>query len=82
VQGYGYANLKSCSPVVASTTFQIGSVTKQFTAAAVLQLVSGGQLDLDRAVTEVLPTYEFDSGITLRIAAAVLTSYGLLIQRQ
>jgi len=66
-QGYGYANLKSCSPVVTSTTFQIGSVTKQFTAAAVLQLVGGGQLDLDRAVTAVLPTYGFDSGITLRM---------------
>jgi D-alanyl-D-alanine carboxypeptidase len=66
-QGYGYANLKSCSPVTAGTMFQIGSVTKQFTAAAVLQLANVGQLDLERAVGEVLPTYEFDSGITLRM---------------
>jgi D-alanyl-D-alanine carboxypeptidase len=66
-QGYGYASLKSCLPAAASTVFQIGSVTKQFTAAAILQLVNGGQLDLDRAVSEVLPAYGFDSGITLRM---------------
>ena len=66
-QGYGYANLKSCVPVAASTVFQIGSVTKQFTAAAVLQLVNGGELDLDRAVSELLPAYGFDSAITLRM---------------
>jgi D-alanyl-D-alanine carboxypeptidase len=66
-QGYGYANLKSCLPVVASAVFQIGSVTKQFTAAAVLQLVNGGELNLDRAVSEVLPTYGFDSRITVRM---------------
>jgi len=66
-QGYGYANLKSCLPVQASTTFQIGSVTKQFTAAAVLQLVNAGELNLDQAVHGVLPAYGFDSRITVRM---------------
>jgi CubicO group peptidase (beta-lactamase class C family) len=66
-QGYGYANLGSCLPVQASTAFEIGSVTKQFTAVAVLQLVNTGSLNLDRAVSEVLPAYGFDSRITVRM---------------
>jgi len=66
-QGYGYANLKTCLPVQASTTFQIGSVTKQFTAAAVLQLANSGELNLDQPVRELLPAYGFDSRITVRM---------------
>lgn len=66
-QGYGYASLKSCSPVLADTVFQIGSVTKQFTAAAVLKLVAAGTLGLDQSVSEILPAYTFDSRITIRM---------------
>jgi D-alanyl-D-alanine carboxypeptidase len=66
-QGYGYASLQPCVPAAASTVFQIGSVTKQFTASAVLQLVNAGALDLDRAASEVLPAYGFDSRITVRM---------------
>jgi CubicO group peptidase (beta-lactamase class C family) len=66
-QGYGYANLGSCVPVQASTAFEIGSVTKQFTAVAVLQLVDRGSLNLDGAISEVLPAYGFDSRITVRM---------------
>jgi len=66
-QGYGYANLKTCLPVQTNTNFQIGSVTKQFTAAAVLQLVNAGRVDLDRAVSELLPAYTFDPRITVRM---------------
>jgi CubicO group peptidase (beta-lactamase class C family) len=66
-QGYGYANLKSCLPVQASMTFQLGSVTKQFTAVATLQLVNQGNLGLDRAISEVLPAYGFDPRITIRM---------------
>jgi len=37
--------------------FEIGSLTKQFTAAAVLQLAEAGKLDLDADLTEYLPDY-------------------------
>ncbi|MDY6945445.1 MAG: serine hydrolase domain-containing protein [Pseudomonadota bacterium] len=37
-QGYGYADLASCRPMQAAEELHIGSITKQFTAAAVLQL--------------------------------------------
>jgi len=66
-QGYGYANLATCTPVQTSTKFQIGSVTKQFTAAAVLQLQNLGKLNIDDSLSVYLSSYSFDSRITLRM---------------
>jgi CubicO group peptidase (beta-lactamase class C family) len=43
-RGYGYANLQSKIPFTADTRFRIGSLTKQFTAAAILLLQQDGKL--------------------------------------
>lgn len=64
---YGYADLKSCVPAQVDTPYQMGSVTKQFTAAAILQLQNAGALDIDRPAIAYLPSYAFDSRITLRM---------------
>lgn len=66
-QGYGYANLNTCQPVQPAMDFQIGSITKQFTAAAVLQLQNDGKLNIDNSVITYLPSYAFDPRITLRM---------------
>lgn len=66
-QGYGYADLGTCLPMPASAEMQIGSVTKQFTAVAVLQLYSAGTLDIDKPLITYLPTYAFDPRITPRM---------------
>ena len=66
-QGYGYADLGTCLQMPANAEMQIGSVTKQFTAAAVLQLYSAGTLDIDKPLITYLPTYDFDPRITLRM---------------
>jgi len=66
-QGYGYADLNTHQAMSADTVMQIGSVTKQFTAAAILQLQDAGLLDIDRTVVSYLPTYAFDPRITLRM---------------
>jgi D-alanyl-D-alanine carboxypeptidase len=66
-QGYGYANLDTCLPVQPSMDFQIGSVTKQFTAAAVLQLQNAGKLNIDDPAVTYLPSYAIDPRITLRM---------------
>lgn len=66
-QGYGYADLNTCKPVQPSMDFQIGSLTKQFTAAAVLQLQNTGKLNIDNPVVSYLPAYSFDPRITLRM---------------
>ncbi len=66
-RAYGYADLAPCVRAHDTTVYQIGSLTKQFTAAAILQLQSAGRLELDDAVTAYLPAYKFDSRITLRM---------------
>ena len=66
-QGYGYGDLGTCQAIQPASEFQIGSVTKQFTAAAILQLQNAGRLNIDDAVAAYLPSYGFDSRITLRM---------------
>ncbi|MGA7854677.1 MAG: serine hydrolase domain-containing protein [Candidatus Acidiferrales bacterium] len=66
-QGYGYADLSTCEAVQPDIPFQIGSVTKQFTAAAVLQLQNAGTLNIDNPVVSYLGSYPFDARITLRM---------------
>ncbi|MFT5303076.1 MAG: CubicO group peptidase (beta-lactamase class C family) [Mariniblastus sp.] len=61
-KGYGLANREWDIPCEPNTIFRIGSVTKQFTAAVVLQLASEGKLKLDSAMTEYLPDYRKDTG--------------------
>lgn len=54
-KGYGYADVKAKKPVsVEDTLFRPGSVSKLFTATAVMQLVEQGKLDLDRDVNDYL----------------------------
>jgi CubicO group peptidase (beta-lactamase class C family) len=55
VQGYGYADLATVEPVRGDTVFQIASLTKQFTAAAIMQLVDRGQVALDDPVGRFYP---------------------------
>lgn len=66
-QGFGYEDLSTCQAVQPAIAFQIGSVTKQFTAAAVLQLQNAGTLNIDDPVVTYLGSYPFDPRITLRM---------------
>ena len=56
--GFGYADLEHEAPATADTVYRIGSVTKQFTAAAAMLLVEEGRLDLSRDLREYLPDYD------------------------
>jgi D-alanyl-D-alanine carboxypeptidase len=53
--GYGYANVELKTPVSSDQLFQIGSITKSFTALIMLQLRDEGKVDLHRPVLEYLP---------------------------
>ncbi len=53
--GVGYADLAARSPVLADTTFQIGSIGKSMTALALLQVVQAGRLDLNAPISTHLP---------------------------
>lgn len=60
-RAYGFADLESRIPVTAETLFQIGSISKSFTAIALLQLVDEGRLRLDAPVTAYLPWFSVRS---------------------
>ena len=54
-KGYGYADVEEKKPVLPDQTlFRPGSISKLFTAIAVMQLVERGKLDLDRNVNDYL----------------------------
>jgi D-alanyl-D-alanine carboxypeptidase len=55
--GHGFADLGAGTPVTDSTVFRIGSITKQFTAAAILRLAEEGRLTLDDDISRHLPEY-------------------------
>ena len=53
--GWGHADGERRKPVTAESLFPIGSVTKLFTATAVMQLVERGKVDLDAPLSRYLP---------------------------
>ena len=61
-KGYGYANLEWQVPNSSDTKFRIGSVSKQITAALILQLVEEGRIDLSGKISDYLPNYRKDTG--------------------
>lgn len=66
-QQHGMANLKKRLPVRAETMFNIGSISKQFTAAAILLLEERGQLRTTDPVQKYLPELpDFGATITLQ----------------
>ncbi len=55
--GYGIAEVEHDVPANVDTMFRIGSVTKQFTAAAIMRSVEKGDVELDQLITEYLPDF-------------------------
>jgi len=61
-KGFGMANMEWNIPNQPDTKFRIASVTKQFTAALVLQLVEEGKIKLDGKISDYLTDYRKDTG--------------------
>jgi D-alanyl-D-alanine carboxypeptidase len=57
VRTYGYADLERRLPVTPATRFEIGSISKSFTAIALLQLADAGRFDPKAPVTRYLPWF-------------------------
>jgi D-alanyl-D-alanine carboxypeptidase len=67
LRGYGLANLELNVRATEDTVYEIGSNTKQFTAAAVMMLVEEGKINLYDKLTKYFPEApESWSGITVR----------------
>ncbi|MBV9972414.1 MAG: beta-lactamase family protein [Candidatus Eremiobacteraeota bacterium] len=65
-RGYGVRNITSERPVNATTRFEIGSITKQFTAVAIMQLVEDGRLSLDDRLVKFIGSYPAANDVTIR----------------
>lgn len=64
-RGYGYANMEHDIPNRSDTKFRIGSITKSFTAMAILQLKQKGLLDLTDTVKKYFPGFPRGDKITI-----------------
>jgi CubicO group peptidase (beta-lactamase class C family) len=61
-KGFGQANMEWNIPNTPETRFRLGSITKQFTATLILQLVEQGKIKLDGKLSDYLPEYRKDVG--------------------
>jgi CubicO group peptidase (beta-lactamase class C family) len=65
--GYGVTDLRSLHKIEARSNFRLASVTKQFTAMAIMLLVHDGRLRYDDRLTDVFPDFpEYGRAITIR----------------
>jgi CubicO group peptidase (beta-lactamase class C family) len=76
-KGVGEADFASHTPNTPLTRFGIGSITKQFTALLVLQVVDEDKLSLDDTVAKVLPWYRHDTGSQMTIEQLLHHTSGL-----
>lgn len=65
-RAYGTADVAKKTPVTVDTRFEIGSLTKQVTAACILQLARAGKLSLDDHLGTFVPDYFIGRGVTVR----------------
>jgi D-alanyl-D-alanine carboxypeptidase len=74
-RGFGAANLETATPMTPTSVVRIGSITKQFTAAAILLLAQDGKLSLDDSLGIYLP--DFPNASKLRIRRMLSHTSGL-----
>jgi len=74
--GYGLANLEWNCAIAPDTVFRLASITKPFTAAAILLLEKQGKLKVDDPITEYLPDYP-TQGRTISIAHLLTHTSGI-----
>jgi len=62
---FGWANRGKRVPISDSTVYLIGSITKPFTALAILQLVNEGKLSLDQKLSDFFPKFPGADGVSI-----------------
>ena len=61
VEGFGHLDGRGSAPVTTNTIFSVQSMSKLFTATAVMQAVAAGRVDLDAPITTYLPEFTVHS---------------------
>ncbi|MDP9181200.1 MAG: beta-lactamase family protein [Actinomycetota bacterium] len=73
---HGVTSLRTKHPVTPQTLFQIGSITKVYTATLVMALVDQGKVDLDASVQTYLPSFQVaDSDVAARVTIRHLLTH-------
>jgi len=75
-KGYGIANIELNVPMKSEMVFRIGSITKQFTAMAILQLVDKGQIALTDSIQKFVKDFHF-KGKTITIENLLTHTSGI-----
>ena len=66
-QSFGYADLEKAIKANCNTNYRIASITKQFTAMAIMKLISQGKLSYETKIPELFPDFpEYGKKITVR----------------
>jgi CubicO group peptidase (beta-lactamase class C family) len=78
VKGYGLADVEKNIPNTPDTKFMIGSITKQFTAMLVTQLVEKGKLKPDNTISDFIPEFPKDVGDKITVEMLVCHTSGLI----
>jgi CubicO group peptidase (beta-lactamase class C family) len=60
-QGFGWADEAAKQPATPQTLYRVGSISKLFTATAVMQMAEQGRLNVDAPVQQVLPEFQIRS---------------------
>lgn len=66
VRTIGVRDLRSHTPIDAKTNFRLASVTKQFTATAIMLLVRDGKLTYDTTLPQIFPDFLYGHNVTVR----------------
>jgi CubicO group peptidase (beta-lactamase class C family) len=74
-QGYGLADREQSRPMTPQTPVAVGSTTKPLTAAAIMQLVEAGAVELDARVTQYLPWFTLDDPRSTEITVRQLLNH-------
>ncbi|WP_282053448.1 serine hydrolase domain-containing protein [Maribacter luteus] len=64
-KAFGMANLELNVPMIPNNVFQIGSMTKQFTAVAIMMLEEQGELSVSDVISKYIPDYPNGSNISI-----------------
>jgi len=76
--GYGIANMQTGEKINSSTNFNIGSITKQFTAYCIVQLAAKKQLLLQDKIIQYFPDFNANTGNRVTIQQLLTHSSGML----
>ncbi len=64
-KGFGYADIEKKIPVTPDTKFKIGSISKQFTAAAILKLQEEGKIKIEDKLSKYIPDFPRGNEVTI-----------------